>query len=115
MSRARSHWIPAFGLDRELDWLRNMDDWMISKKRYWGLALPIYDCKACGNFEVIGSEDELQERAVEGWDEFEGHSPHRPWVDAVKIACTSVRRDRQRGSRTSAIPGSTPASWPSRR
>ena len=37
-------WIPEFGRDRELDWLRNMGDWMISKKRYWGLALPIYDC-----------------------------------------------------------------------
>ena len=61
---------------------------MISKKRYWGLALPIYECAACGNFEVIGSETELQERAVEGWDEFEGHTPHRPWIDAVKIACS---------------------------
>jgi isoleucyl-tRNA synthetase len=79
-------WIPEFGLDRELDWLRNMDDWMISKKRYWGLALPIYECD-CGHFEVIGSKDELAERAVEGWDEFEGHSPHRPWVDNVKIGC----------------------------
>ncbi len=56
-------WIPAFGLARELDWLRNMDDWMISKKRYYGLALPIYEC-ACGEFEVIGSEHELRERAV---------------------------------------------------
>ena len=81
-------WIPDFGMDRELDWLQNMDDWMISKKRYWGLALPIYDC-ACGHFEVIGSESELKERAVEGWEQFEGHSPHRPWVDAVKIRCPS--------------------------
>ena len=80
-------WIPAFGLDRELDWLRNMDDWMISKKRYWGLALPIYDCPRCGTFEIISSEQELKERAVAGWQEFEGHSPHRPWVDAVKIQC----------------------------
>ena len=80
-------WTPAFGEARELDWLRNMDDWMISKKRYYGLALPIYKCGDCGGFEVIGSEDELRERAVEGWDEFEGHSPHRPWVDAVKITC----------------------------
>src|SRR2546421_2739554 len=80
-------WIPAFGLERELDWLRNMDDWMISKKRYWGLALPIYECPQCGTFEVIGSRQELEERAVEGWEEFEGHSPHRPWVDAVKIKC----------------------------
>jgi len=80
-------WIPDFGLDRELDWLRNMDDWMISKKRYWGLALPIYDCPQCGTFEVIGSKEELQERAVAGWEEFDGHTPHRPWVDAVKIRC----------------------------
>ncbi|MCI0769355.1 MAG: class I tRNA ligase family protein, partial [Chloroflexi bacterium] len=79
-------WIPEFGLKRELDWLQNMDDWMISKKRYWGLALPIYKC-ACGHFEVIGSETELEERAVEGWREFQGHSPHRPWLDAVKIEC----------------------------
>ncbi len=82
-------WIPAFGEERELDWLRNMDDWMISKKRYWGLALPIYDCPQCGTFEVIGSEHELKERAVAGWEEFEGHSPHRPWIDAVKIRCKS--------------------------
>ncbi len=80
-------WIPAFGLDRELDWLRNMHDWMISKKRYWGLALPIWECEKCGHFEVIGDEHELKERAVGGWEELEGHTPHRPWVDAVRIAC----------------------------
>ncbi len=80
-------WIPDFGLARELDWLKNMDDWMISKKRYYGLALPIYDCEACGAFEIIGSEMELEARAVEGWDVFAGHSPHKPFIDAVKIAC----------------------------
>ena len=79
-------WIPSFGLERELDWLRNMDDWMISKKRYWGLALPIFKCD-CGHFEVIGSETELEERAIEGWSDFKGHSPHRPWIDNVKIDC----------------------------
>jgi isoleucyl-tRNA synthetase len=84
----RIRWIPSFGLERELDWLRNMEDWMISKKRYWGLALPIYDCPQCGTFEVIGSETELKARAVEGWETFEGHTPHRPWVDAVKIVCS---------------------------
>ncbi|MBN1261534.1 MAG: isoleucine--tRNA ligase [Anaerolineae bacterium] len=82
-------WIPEFGYDREMDWLRNMHDWMISKKRYWGLALPIWECDNpdCDHFEIIGDGDELRERAVEGWEIFEGHTPHRPYVDAVKIAC----------------------------
>jgi isoleucyl-tRNA synthetase len=81
------NWIPKFGLDRELDWLKNMHDWLISKKRYWGLALPIWECNACGNFDVIGSKEELGEKATEGWDKFEGNSPHRPWIDNVKIKC----------------------------
>ena len=83
----RIRWIPEFGHERELDWLRNMQDWMISKKRYWGLALPIYDCAACGKVDVIGGRDELRERAIEGWDAFDGHTPHRPHVDTVRIAC----------------------------
>jgi len=82
-------WIPDFGLQHELDWLRNMDDWMISKKRYWGLALPIWECKECGNFDVIGSKEELESRVVEGWEDFKGHTPHRPSIDAVKIKCSN--------------------------
>ena len=81
-------WIPDFGLQQELDWLRNMEDWMISKKRYWGLALPIWECERCGNFDVIGSEEELKLKAVEGWGSLESHTPHRPWIDAVKIKCS---------------------------
>ncbi len=80
-------WIPEVGQQLEIEWLTNMHDWMISKKRYWGLALPIYPCSTCGTFEVIGGRDELHERAVAGWERFEGHSPHRPWVDDVTIAC----------------------------
>jgi isoleucyl-tRNA synthetase len=82
-------WIPSFGHERELVWLLNMHDWMISKKRYWGLALPIYDCQACGSFDVVGGRAELRQRAVDGWEAFEGHTPHRPFVDAVRIACSS--------------------------
>jgi len=83
----RIRWIPAFGYERELDWLLNMHDWMISKKRYWGLALPIFDCSACGTFDVVGGREELHARAVAGWEALEGHTPHRPHVDAVQIAC----------------------------
>ncbi|MCK5646610.1 MAG: isoleucine--tRNA ligase [Anaerolineales bacterium] len=93
-----TNWHPGFGMERELDWLRNMHDWMISKKRYWGLALPIWECESCGNFEVVGSKQELKSRAQVGWDEFEGHSPHRPFIDAVKIECSEC------GELTSRIP-----------
>jgi isoleucyl-tRNA synthetase len=75
------------GKARELDWLKNMGDWMISKKRFWGLALPIWLCEQCGHFDVIGGRDELKRRAVAGWQEFDGHSPHRPWIDLVKVRC----------------------------
>ena len=85
------NWIPKFGLDRELDWLKNMHDWLISKKRYWGLALPIWECAKCGNFDVIGSREELKKRAIEGWDKFEGNSPHRPWVDMINIKCSKCQ------------------------
>ncbi len=81
-------WHPEFGLERELDWLEHMHDWLISKpNRYWGLALPIYECQKCGWFTIIGSKEELKERAVSGWNEFNGHSPHKPFIDEVKITC----------------------------
>jgi len=76
-------------MERELDWLGNMHDWLISKKRYWGLALPIWECQKCKNFEVIGGYGELKEKAVEGFDKFEGNSPHRPWIDQIKIKCSN--------------------------
>lgn len=82
------NWIPEWALDRELDWLKNMHDWLISKKRFWGLALPIWECKKCGNFDLVGGKDQLKDRAAEGWEQFKGNSPHRPWIDQVKIKCS---------------------------
>lgn len=78
------NWIPEWGHDREIEWLENMGDWMISKKRFWGLALPIWTFED-GSFYVVGSKDELKELSVEGWSKFAGNSPHRPWIDHVKI------------------------------
>ncbi len=97
-------WLPESinGQERELEWLSNMGNWMISKKRFWGLALPIWvDEKDDKQFEVIGSLAELKERAQnggEGWEEFEGHTPHRPWIDKVKI------RNPKTGNLMSRIP-----------
>jgi len=91
----QARWIPDYGLDRELDWLKNMGDWCISKKRYWGLALPIFQC-SCGSFEVAGGYEDLKARAVSGWDKFEGHTPHRPWVDEIKVKCSKCGKDAAR-------------------
>jgi isoleucyl-tRNA synthetase len=86
------------GRARELKWLEQMGDWMISKKRFWGLALPIWVDEQTGDFEVIGSREELKERSALGWDEFEGRTPHRPWIDKVKI------RNPKTGNLMSRIP-----------
>jgi isoleucyl-tRNA synthetase len=93
-------WLPDSidGQEREVEWLSNMGDWMISKKRFWGLALPVWVDPETGEFEVIGSLAELKDRAVEGWDEFEGHTPHRPWIDKVRI------RSPKTGNLMSRIP-----------
>ena len=109
------NWVPSFGLERELDWLAHMDDWMISKKRYWGLALPIYECERCGAFEVIGSETELKERAVEGWERVRRPHPASALDRRGQDRLHGLRSARVAASRMSAIRGSMPASSPSPR
>ena len=92
-------WLPDSidGQDREIEWLTNMGDWMVSKKRFWGLALPIWvNEEDSTDFEVMGSLAELKERAVEGWDDFEGNTPHRPWIDRVVIESRKQPGQRMR-------------------
>ena len=92
-------WLPDSidGQEREIDWLTNMGDWMISKKRFWGLALPIWvNENDPSDFEVIGSLAELKERCVEGWGDFEGNTPHRPWIDGVIIESQTPGKEGQR-------------------
>ena len=64
----------AFYGKRMDDWLRNMGDWNISRKRYFGLPLPIYPC-GCGHLNVIGSRAELEERATAGLEQLRGAAP----------------------------------------
>jgi isoleucyl-tRNA synthetase len=89
-------WYPGFGYDREIDWLYTMGDWMISKKRYWGLALPIWECTECDGYQVIGGREELGQKASRGFEQLDGRSPHRPWVDEVVVPCTTCGADARR-------------------
>ena len=101
-------WTPAYMGKRMDDWLRNMGDWNISRRRYYGLPLPFYPCE-CGHLNVIGSKAELVERATGGLDQLE--ELRRPWIDEVPITCeqcgAEVRRD-PRGRRRLARRGHRP-------
>src|SRR4051794_10638713 len=83
---AKVQWVPKYMGKRMDDWLRNMGDWNISRRRYYGLPLPFYPCP-CGHLNVVGSKRELGERATEGFAELE--ELRRPWVDRVPITCES--------------------------
>jgi isoleucyl-tRNA synthetase len=78
-------WDPESGGKRMLDWLTNMGDWTISRKRFYGLPLPFYPCE-CGHLNVIGSKEELKERSEHGSLEGVPHL-HRPYIDKIKIRC----------------------------
>jgi isoleucyl-tRNA synthetase len=92
-ANATIEWTPDFYGKRMDDWLRNMGDWNISRKRYFGLPLPIYPC-SCGTVNVIGSRAELEERATSALDQLE--ELHRPWIDAVPIRCESCGEEVRR-------------------
>ena len=87
-ANATVKWTPDFYSKRMDDWLRNMGDWNISRKRYFGLPLPLYPCE-CGRLNVIGSRAELEERATGGLDQLQ--ELHRPWIDEVADPLRRVR------------------------
>src|SRR4051794_2003901 len=86
-------WTPPQYGKRMEDWLRNMGDWCISRKRYWGLPLPFYFCED-GHMTVIGSKEELAREAVRGMDAVE--ELHRPWIDEVVISCGECGKEATR-------------------
>jgi isoleucyl-tRNA synthetase len=92
-ANATVEWTPDFYSKRMDDWLRNMGDWNISRKRYFGLPLPFYPCE-CGKLNVIGSRAELEERATRGLDRLQ--ELHRPWIDDVPIRCEECGEEVRR-------------------
>jgi isoleucyl-tRNA synthetase len=86
-------WTPPQYKKRMDDWLRNMGDWNISRKRYFGLPLPFYPCE-CGHLNVVGSRAELEERATAGLEQLQ--ELHRPWIDEVPIRCESCDAEVRR-------------------
>lgn len=77
------------------DWLTNMEDWCISRKRYWGLPLMFYECK-CGEITVIGSTKELKKLATEPHKVDQLPELHRPWIDDIKIKCPKCKQATER-------------------
>lgn len=82
----RVEWYPPYvGEKRFGNWLENLNDWAISRSRYWGTPLNLWRCE-CGNIESVGSRAELKERAIEPIDE--NVELHRPYVDDIHLKCS---------------------------
>ncbi len=88
------NWIPeSIGKGRFGNWLENIQDWAISRNRYWGTPLNIWECE-CGKFECIGSRAELKEKS--GMADADKIELHRPYIDTVTIKCPDCGKDMHR-------------------
>jgi isoleucyl-tRNA synthetase len=88
-------WYPEYGKARQEDWFKNMGDWLISRERYYGLPLPIWECK-CGEIFIVGSMKELRERATDKKKVDNLKELHRPWIDEIKIKCSKCGKEVER-------------------
>jgi len=88
-------WYPEYGKIRQGDWFNNMGDWLISRKRFWGLPLPIWECE-CGEIHVFGSLDELKKKSIDAKLVDKLPEVHRPWVDDILIKCDKCGKDVKR-------------------
>ena len=109
------HWIPeSIGKGRFGDWIENVQDWSLSRDRYWGTPLNIWECEACGHQDAIGSIEELRKRAgnyeevlaslkAEGekgyssdYVGYEHIELHKPYVDRLTMLCPHCGKTMRR-------------------
>jgi len=84
----RINWYPEhIKQGRFGDWLRNNVDWALSRERYWGTALPVWQCGSCNTYECIGSLHELAGKAVDGAQVEALTDLHRPFIDEIELRC----------------------------
>jgi isoleucyl-tRNA synthetase len=77
-------WFPSWGKDRFNDWLTTLSDWPISRARFWGIPIPLWNCEKCGEKYVFGSLEELKEKVPEIDLDMD---IHKPYIDRIEITC----------------------------
>ncbi len=89
------NWIPeSIGKGRFGDWLNNLQDWGVSRNRYWGTPLNVWECEGCGHMEAIGSRQELADRS--GNPDAAKVELHRPYIDEVTFTCPDCGKTMRR-------------------
>ena len=89
------NWIPpSIGEGRFGNWLENIQDWGVSRNRYWGTPLNIWQCEDCGHMECIGSREELAK--MSGSEDARTIELHRPYIDEVTITCPDCGKTMRR-------------------
>jgi isoleucyl-tRNA synthetase len=89
------NWIPeSIGEGRFGNWLENIQDWGVSRNRYWGTPLNIWECEDCGHMESVGSREELEK--LSGNPAAQTVELHRPYIDEITITCPKCGKTMKR-------------------